>query len=309
MITYFVSLLGFIGYLFLIILGGFGVVTLPFGLIETFVIRPRPISLQVYSKAKLSVNKWANDLLEEGKLLREDVLALGRNHKRVRARYAKFEQQVDALEETYKQVEIAYRFRGGNPVWPWVSLFLGIIAIIFSLVWVIHIIVYYILDAHPFLNTFLNALDGAFPYAAVVAFGLFVYYLYWCVIDGTTSIGLNIFVMRIHPMEVQNTPMTSLLFNSIVILFASFGVALFSCMNFSVYTRLSSLDMIYGVQTQTLIGLKYVWQYGVYVFFAFILFGFVYKACKARKPTPRVKMLKSFFRAYNMNGINEKQSD
>lgn len=288
----------------LLILGGFGVVTLPFGLFENFIYRPRPISLQVYSKAKLSVNRWANELLEEGRALKEDVLTYGRNHKTVRKRYAKFEEQVNALEETYKQVEIAYRFRGGNPIWPWVSLFLGILSIIFTICWIVHILLYYVLDIHPFLNVFLNALDKAFPYAAIVAFGLFAYYLYWCVVDGTTSVGLNILFIRVHEMEEGNTPMTSILFNSIIILFASFGVALFSCMNFSIYTRLSSLDMIYGVQMQTLKGLKYVWKYGVYVFFAFIIIGLIYKLCKTKASTPRTQILKSFFNEYDVKSIN-----
>jgi LMBR1 domain-containing protein 1 len=236
-------------------------------------------------------------------------LALGRNHRRVRKRYQAFQEQVEALEDTYRKVEISYKVRGGNPVTPWLAMIMGVLCIIVSILWVIHVIVFYIADVHPFLNAFFVAMDNVFPYAAVIFFALFVYYMYWCVIDGTTRIGLNLFFFRVHPMERHNTPMTSLLFNCILMLFASFGVALFATMNFSIYTRLTSLDMIYGVQMQHLQGLSYVWEYGIYAWFAFILFAAIYKLCTLKQKDKKIDILQEAFNRHSLEGINKGRKD
>jgi LMBR1 domain-containing protein 1 len=293
----------------LLIEGGAGVVTLPCALIGTFVNRPRPIDLQVYSHAILKINQWASELMTDGQMLKSDVLELGRNHKRVRKRYQAFQEQVEALEDTYQKVEIAFKVRGGNPITPWVSLFMGIICIIVSLLWIIHVIVFYLANLHPFLNDFFVAMDNAFPYAAIVFFGLFVYYLYWCVVDGTTRIGLNLLFFRVHPMERHNTPMTSILFNCVLMLFASFGVALFATMNFSIYTRLTSLNMIYGVQMQHLQGLSYVWKYGIYAWFVFIFCAAVYKLCTLKEKDRKIEILQEAFDRHNLDEINKGQKN
>jgi hypothetical protein len=246
-----ISLLGFLGNILLLLEGGCGVVSPPFALIGTWVNRPRPISMEMYAVATRKLNQWSNELLEEGAILKEDVLHKGRNHRRVRKRYALFQEHVDALEEAYHTVEISYKVRGGNPFWPWVSLFMGVICIIVSIVWVLHVIIFYCANAHPFLNAFFVAIDNAFPCVAVIFYGLFVYYLFWAVLDGTTRIGANLLFCRIHPMERKNTPMTSLIFNAIIMIVASFGCALFASMNFSQYTRLTSLDMITPCKCRT----------------------------------------------------------
>lgn len=308
-IVYVISLIGFVGYLLLIILGGCGLITLPFNLIQSFVNRPKPITLEQYSKMTRSLNRWSEELLETGDTLRKMVLANGRNHKSVRQPLIKYEYQVDALEKAYSKVQICYKLAGGNPVWYWVKLFLGIIGIIISIIWIIHIIIYFLTHFHPFLNAFLDILDRGFPYAAIIFFGIFVYYLYWCVLDGTASVGINLLIIRLHDMEKHNTPMTSILFNSGVMLFASFGIALFATMNFSIYQRLTALDMIYGTQMQNLAGLRYVWQYGTYVMFAFILIALIWKLVTLKKKDHKVDDIRDSFAAYDTAGILGKSAN
>jgi LMBR1 domain-containing protein 1 len=169
----------------------------------------------------------------------------------------------------------------------------------------VHVILFYCTDVHPFLNNFFVAMDNAFPYAAVIFFGIFVYYMYWCVLDGTTRIGVNLLLFRIHPMERHETPMTSLLFNSVIMLFGSFGVALFASMNFSIYTRLTSLDMIYTVQMQNLSGLKYVWQYGIYAWFVFIVLALFYKLCTIKKKDKKIEIIRECFARHDIADINK----
>jgi LMBR1 domain-containing protein 1 len=211
---------------------------------------------------------------------------------------------VDALEDCYKAVEVSYRVRGGNPIWPWISLIIGILTILFSAFWILHVIIFYYAQVHPFLNAFFVAMDNAFPYAAVVFYGLFVYYLFWTVLDGTTAVGVNFLFIRLHPMERGNTPVTSIMFNTAILLFASFGVALFSSLNFSLYSRLTSIDMIYTVQMQYLAGLRHVWKWGIVAWFVFIGLGLFYKACTIRKPDRKLDILRECFERHDLHGIN-----
>lgn len=261
-------------------------------MISSFINRPKPIKMTTYAKAKGALNRWANELLTNGEELKEDVLQYGRNHKKVRKRLAIFEQQVRSLEDTYQMIEVSYHLRGGNPIWPWINLFTGIIGIIISVVWIIHICIYYIADFYPFLNAFFDILDRGFPYAAVIFYGIFIYYIFWCCLDGTCTVGINLLFMRIHPMERENTPINSMLFNSIVMIFASFGCALFGTMMFGIFQRLSSLDTIYGKQVQYLAGLKYVWQYGIYIFLGFFLIALVVRLITCKKKDTRVDDIK-----------------
>ena len=294
-LSFLLCTIGFFGYLFLILFGGPGFVTLPINFLMTFINRPRAIDAKTYVRATQALNGWATELEHEGQILRESVLAKGRNHKTVAPKLILFDKNVEALEETYKTVEIMYRVKGGNPIWPWCCLILGILSIIISLLWIIHIIIFYLADVYPFLNKFFTILDDAFPYAAVLFFGLFTFYLYLCVLSGVTTIGVNFLCFRLHPMVREGTPLTSILFNADIILIASFGVALFSTMNFPIYTRLTALDMLYGVQVQTMKGLKYVWEYGVYVMFATLLIALVWRLCTCKKKDRRLQILNECF--------------
>lgn len=265
-ISFIIAMIGFIGYLLLIILGGIGFATLPLNLITDFIRRPRPISLKQYAKGKQLINRWAEELVEQGEKIREEGKHKGFKHRKVKAMVNKYANQIEYLEQAYQVIEVSYKVRGGNPVIPWMKLFLGIICIIVSLVWIIHIFIYTIFDVYPFLNNFFHLLDNKFALSAVIFFGLFTYYLYLCVVSGATTFGLNLIFIRVHPMEAANTPINSILFNAGLLLFASFGVALFATLNFPIYTRLTALDMIYGVQIRYMKGLSYVWEYGIYAF-------------------------------------------
>ena len=92
-------------------------------------------------------------------------------------------------------------------------------------------------------------------------------------------------------------------------LFASFGCCLFCTMMFSVYQRLTALNMIYGTQMQYLAGLKYVWQYAIYVMFACILAALIWKCVTLKKKDNKIDNLKELFEAYDTAGINAKEND
>jgi hypothetical protein len=278
-ITYFISMLGFIGYLLLIVFGGIGFATLPLNLFQDFNRRPKPINLKTYARARSLLNQWSNELIEEGKKILEEGERRGFKTRKVKKEMAKLEEQVKSLERAYQVTEVSYKVRGGNPVVPWLKLILGIFCVIISILWIIHIVIYTIFDLHPFLNQFFHILDQHFALSAVIFFGVFTYYLYWCTLSGVCTFGLNFFIFKAHPMEKGNTPMTSILFNSIIMLFSSFGCALFATINFPIYTRLTSLSIVYGVQVRLLVGLKYVWEYGIYAFLGFFVISLVVRLC------------------------------
>lgn len=294
-ISFIVAMIGFIGYLLLIILGGIGFATLPTNLITDFIRRPKPISLKQYAKGKQLINRWAEELVTEGEKIREEGKHKGFKHRKVKRMINKYSQQIEYLENAYQTIEVSYKVRGGNPVIPWVKLILGIVCIIISLLWIIHIIIFTFANIHPFLNDFFHILDNKFALSAVIFFGLFTYYLFLCVVSGATSFGLNLLFIRIHPMEQANTPINSILFNSGLMLFASFGVALFSTLNFPIYTRLTALDMIYGVQIRYLRGLKYVWEYAIYAFLGIFVIALFIKCitCNRHKDDRNNKIRKA----------------
>ena len=307
-LTYFISMLGFIGYIALIVFGGIGLATLPLNLIQDFNRRPRPINLSTYSRGQQLLNQWSNELIDQGKQIEEEGSRKGFKNRRVKRMINKYEEQIEALENAYTVIEVSYKVRGGNPIVPWLKLIGGIVFILVSLIWIVHIVVYTLLDAHPFLNDFFYILDSSFALSAVIFFGVFVYYLYWATLSGVCSFGLNLLIVKIHPLEIENTPMVSILFNCVIMLFASFGVALFSTMNFPIYTRLTSLNMLYGVQVQLLRGLKYVWQYGIYIFLAFFVIGLIVKLCVCtRKKDDRVGQINEALMAHDVDIVKKKK--
>lgn len=105
-------------------------------------------------------------------------------------------------------------------------------------------------------------MDNAFGLFGTIAYGLFSFYLLWCVIKGNFKFGLRIpFIFSIHPMKyffffinsiyniyfflrVGETLMSSFLFNTLLLLVASITVVQFCANAFSAYNNNTS---IYGI--------------------------------------------------------------
>lgn len=276
-LSFVIALMGFFGYVALIILGAIGMVTIPLNLIQNFVNRPRKIPLDKYLEGKRLINSWSAELLDEGNEIQNDGDRRGWNKRDVRKKLIKFERQVGRLEDAYKVLEQSREISKANPILPWISLFTGIVCIFITLIWILHIILYTLTNLTPFLNSYLVALDRVFSFFSVITFGILTYYLYLSTLSGVVNFGVNILVIRVHELEIGRTPITSLLFNAAVLIFASFGCSLFASINFPVYTRLTSINMIYGVQVRYMTGLKYVWEYALYIFLVVFAISFIYK--------------------------------
>lgn len=270
-VLYLISMLTFLGLFLFVLFGSIGLAALPMDLINGFRFRPRPIGLQTYVRRKEAIGKRAATLLEAGKRLAAKLnlnpgtRPKGRKQKKD---YNKYRAAVFLLEEDFKKLEKSYN-RGIGPrlveiVWSWTQLILGILGIIISLVWFIHIILFVVIkpSPHPFLNQFFIALDDVFGLFGTIAYGLFSFYLLWCVIKGNFKFGLRVpFLFSIHPMKVGETMVNSFLFNTLLLLLASTTLVQFCSSAFSLYNRFTGIDILFNIGTRNLLGIKYIWRY------------------------------------------------
>lgn len=288
-VLYIISILAFIGMFLFTIFGGIGLAALPMDLINGFRNRPKRIKLSEYLKRKLELGTRSEQLLEAGKKLNDKMARTGGrpSGRTQRNEYNKFRAAVYILEEDFKKLEKSYG-KGIGPLflqilWDYTQLVLGIISIILSITWLIHIIVYVIpvsnfappLDG--FLNNFFNILDSAFSLFGVVAYGIYSFYLLWCVIKGNFKFGLRIpLIFSIHPMKVGETLMNAFLFNTLLILLASVSVVQFCVSSFDLYSRFSGIDILFNVAVRNIRGIKYVWYYYFWALIAFAVLGMIY---------------------------------
>ena len=112
------------------------------------------------------------------------------------------------LDNEYQMVEIQSELNDEWVLKYWLGLFAGIICLIISLAWFIHILVYFIAKPngqplHPFLNNLLTYLvEANVAFLATAFFAMFCLYLLLAVIKGNVKFGLRILLcMAVHPMK------------------------------------------------------------------------------------------------------------
>eukprot|EP00397_Hematodinium_sp_SG-2012_P020381 GEMP01020994.1.p1 GENE.GEMP01020994.1~~GEMP01020994.1.p1 ORF type:complete len:509 (+),score=87.28 GEMP01020994.1:102-1628(+) len=267
-----VGLLCFIGWLVFVTFGGIGLTALPMCYIFSFVDRPIPIDLSLYAEKKRTYGDTANALLEEAEKLSQRDTALkeesgwaaSQKKRKLRNDFNKFKQTAYLLEMEYEKIEVAMKLRGENPLISYANLLLGIIFAIVSFVWWLHIIIFVLADASPFLNDFLGAIQGAEPgtnsgtfIIAMIVYSFLNIHLLLCVIHGCVKVGMKAFCLPIHPMRPQNTPLNSFLFNCVIIQLASCAITQFSQNALKEYSRSSSAANIFQAQIRYLTFFKF----------------------------------------------------
>ena len=129
----------------------------------------------------------------------------------------------------------------------------------------------------PFLNAFFVTLDNVFPLFGTVAFAVFCFYLigalsHTCTsvrrelagaqvvesvprrcfagvtIKGCTTVGLSLLVVTVHPMKPGATLMSSLLFNTALVLLATNAAIQFCAQAFALYSNQTAIQAIWGDQ-------------------------------------------------------------
>merc|ERR1712196_468792 len=145
----------------------------------------------------------------------------------------------------------------------------------------------------PVLNNYFMVMDAAFPLFGTMSYGIFAFYLLACVIKGNMKMGLRFFFMPIHPMKVGGTMMNSFLVNTSIMLLCSVSVVQFCVMSFSLYARLTAVDLLFGSQIKYLKFLTYFWANNVflYVFTGLFLFSTVWLLIFQQDKDPYAKEL------------------
>jgi len=166
---------------------------------------------------------------------------------------------------------------------------------VISIIWWIQILIHCVIriDGFPaasFLNKMLVGLQdkSAAGFVATAIFAFLAIYLIWAVTKGNVKFGLKIpFLFTLHPMIPNETLMNSFLFNVWLIIVSSIACVQFVTNAFSDYVRLTTVDMLFGIQIKYL--KFYNWFYKNNVFeIAFLVWSglclLYLLACGRKKP-------------------------
>jgi len=266
--VFIIAVASLIGWFLFCVFSGVGLVSLPFGLINSWRTRPKPIDRDEYKSRKGEIAELATNLKKEGEELQKSELKYmahkpsrreKANHKKDTTR---FENSVYLLKQDLRVLNISYNLKGGNPCIPFGKFMIGIIGSVISLMWLLHICIFILPDppVDPFLNNlFIGMSLPGFNLFGVVAFGIQVFWLFLCVINGAFNFGLRIpLLFRLYPMEVGNTLLNAFLVNSWLLLVCSIPTVHFCVTAFPVYTRETQVDLLFGSQ------IKYITFFGAF---------------------------------------------
>lgn len=299
---YVVALTTIAGSVLFSIFGGVGIACLPLSMIFSFLRRPKAIiTRSQYIKEATELGKRARDVREVALALQREERSgkKGRkwrkNVKAVQQELMLLEDDVKALEEVYPQGEKADTSWALTVLGYLANFVLGIIGLIVSVIWVLHIILYMLLQppVSPFLNELFIKLDNVWGLFGTAAFAFFCFYLLLAVMAGEMQLGMRLVFVTIHPMKWGGTLMNSFLFNVGLILLSSISVIQFSATAFALYAQATSVQEIFGHTLESLRGIKYLFKYNVFQI-VFVLLSILtlvyYLAFGWRKRKARGKM-------------------
>lgn len=175
------------------------------------------------------------------------------------------------------------------------KLVFGIITLVVSLVWVSHIISYFVIktgsgssatgpQGYAFLNELLLWLNKVnLSFLATGIFAFFSVYLLLCVVKGCIKFGTRFLLcIEIHPLEKAETYINSILFNLSLVLITSISVTQFCTSAFKEYASMTDIELIFSYQIKFLKFFKYFNQYYIfeYAFLGFCFLSAVYLILK-----------------------------
>jgi LMBR1 domain-containing protein 1 len=124
---YIMVVLGFLGWIFLAIYGGIGLVALPGDFIGGYVNRPKVLKPEEAKAKKQEIEKQSSELVEMGETLKEEEEMLGKTdgwwdkrkqQGKVERLFQKFKESVVKLEEDYELFDAELKIQNQNPVVP-----------------------------------------------------------------------------------------------------------------------------------------------------------------------------------------------
>lgn len=276
-VVYLLALLAFIGWWFFFLFAGVGLVALPFDLINDFRTRPAPMSKMKYTEECNKLLTQVDETINSARTLRDgEILSSGgmSQNKRGRTAINKLEQQYYFLRRDFNLLKTSREYSQSNPLWYILKLVLGIIGLVISVMWLLHICLYMLpekgFEVDPFLNKLFIELEsvggGAFPLFGILAYAIFVFYLQWCVVKGNFRLGIRFLVFKMYPMEVGNTYMSAFLANIWVLCLCVFPLVQFIVTAFPIYARYTAIEVLFGGQIKFLKGFSTFWKQNVFVY-------------------------------------------
>jgi len=265
-VLFIITVIDFLGYLILIIFGSVGLASVPYDLFYGFISRPHALSERTYNEQKAAIYKDAVELIKRGKEIRDERRSgRARRSNRMRNRYNKWRKGVELVDKRYKELELLHSNPGGPIVMGWVKLVGGIFATVFSVCWIVHILLYLIIPSHIlFLNGLFITMNEAWTFLGTICYGLFAFYLLLCVILGLFKFGLRFFCIHFYPMEKGDTPITSFAFNAILVMIGAITVTHFCTNAFSAYAQNTDAAQVFVEAIGSLRILRYFFSYSVF---------------------------------------------
>jgi LMBR1 domain-containing protein 1 len=319
--TFFAGLMAWLGWFLFAIFGGIGLSAVPLDLILTYTHRPRHLDAVEYAEVQMSLRERTNELVDIGELIkieREQKAQAGLvsrfggwsmdSETRKAAREEKqailgFKQAVYLLEEDVDQfLAMSSSKDSYNPLIPYIALVLGCCAVIVSVFWFIHIVIYVFPKTpwSPFLNNYFKWFDSWFPLFGVLSVALFTVYLLIAAVKGAFKFGIRFLFFHIHPMKVGKTYMSSFMFNMALVLLCALPVVQFCQQAFADYTSFAQIRQIFGVQIQHLTFFSLFWtnKIFIYIFFVISILTAIYLARKPNDQSASGQALRDRLRAH-----------
>lgn len=290
--TFFAGLVAWLGWWLFAVFGGIGLSAVPLDLILTYTHRPRHLDAVQFAEVQMALRERTNELVDIGELIkieREQKAVAGLTSRfggwsldaetrkaanEERQAILGFKQAVYLLEEDVDQFQaVAGAKDKYNPLIPYIALLCGCCAVIISVFWFIHIIVYVFPNPPwaPFLNSYFRWFDTWFPLFGVLSVAIFTCYLLLAALKGAFKFGIRFLFFHIHPMKVGKTYMSSFLFNLALVLMCALPVVQFSQAAFADYAAFAEIRQIFGVQIQYLQFFSYFWTKDVFIYIFFVV--------------------------------------
>ena len=294
-IIYAIAVLLFVSWILFALFGGIGLAAVPIDLFCSFRNRPRHMkSIEIERRKKKLMNN-VEELRNLGKEVK--ILESQGDHKRFKfsSKRRNYDNKLSQFRAGYKLVDDEYKIvnaekearKQGNCVIVLYYLLipLGILATIFTLLWIIQFILsyFYRKNGRPGVSflarmyIYLNDHDVAF--LSFIIFSLMSLYLLFCVIKGNFKFGIRLLCCwQVFPMKKNGTYMNTFLFNVTLILLASVSITQFCSDCLEDYVAFTDINMIFNVQIRYLRFFRIFYKYHIfqYIMLAIFVISLIY---------------------------------
>lgn len=303
-LTYTIGICSFVGSILFIVFLSIGIFILPLDFIMAFVRRPHSMNKSELRDFKDEYVKRSGALLEiiddiYAKIVKEfgpdkTVELLAKNDKKAifsapslrkeRKKFEVVERAVDELDKQYTEIIQMNMKETANPLKYYGLLIAGILLLLVSILWYVQVVlaqssVYYVVD-----QAFSAMNSTGIPFFSLIFYGLFTLYLTFCFVKGVTKFGFRfIFFISIHPMERNNTPLPSFVFNTILMLLCALPSLQFCSLMIKSFSVGSSMDILFGSTVTMMRGIRYWFMYYIWVFVGLAPVAMLIWLCIPRK--------------------------